>query len=362
MTWHLDSVPVFSLGAVEGEQDQLLSRVHSVTLLGDSAVLFVDAGSFSVRVVNRRGETISRFGAQGDGPGEFRAIWAAWLQGHDSVGVLDLGASRWAWFSLAGELQSTQTFVPGEGRGDLFEGAFSDGGFVLSMLQYPSGSEGGIGVGSMPHSLITPEGVFGGRIAETPGVTFYLPRSPTSPTGMSGVPTARHPFSPKPLGTVVADTLYFGDAVQSSVSLYTQAGLRARDVHLDLTRVDRSQAVHRLDSATAALGRIRTWTDVPEVEHVPTFMGLEVDDRSRIWVREYRPEVDSPWVRETGWGYLRNFGGTWSVFSPTGDLVGRLRLPPDFHVEHIRGNLIAGVAVDDLGIERVQVYKFHEVG
>ena len=91
---------------------------------------------------------------------------------------------------------------------------------------------------------------------------------------------------------------------------------------------------------------IREWTmlsndDVFPAE-LPAFDLLLVDREGAIWVRETVTLADT--VAE------------WSVFDRAGSPVGRARLPAGFTPYDITRDLIAGVWLDSLGGEQVQVW------
>lgn len=71
--------------------------------------------------------------------------------------------------------------------------------------------------------------------------------------------------------------------------------------------------------------------------------GLAVDDTDRLWARVYALP-DEPDER-------------WLVFE-AGRLASSLVSPRGFSVMDVRGNRIAGVWSNDLGVEFVQVYEF----
>ena len=75
----------------------------------------------------------------------------------------------------------------------------------------------------------------------------------------------------------------------------------------------------------------------------PAFSQLLVDDTDRLWARVYAlpGEPDERWL----------------VFE-AGRLASSLVSPRGFRVMDVRGNRIAGVWSDDLGVEFVQVYEF----
>ncbi len=130
-TWLVDAEPVFTVGQVEGPDEALLTRVTAVHRLPDGGVMIADGGGPSIRIHGPSGALLRAFGREGQGPGEFRSIWGAWVSSPDTVVALDLGVSRLTRFTLEGEVVDTRRIVPGEGTPDLYEGSFSDGGFVI---------------------------------------------------------------------------------------------------------------------------------------------------------------------------------------------------------------------------------------
>lgn len=76
---------------------------------------------------------------------------------------------------------------------------------------------------------------------------------------------------------------------------------------------------------------------------------FRVDNRSHLWVRSFtrirlREETDpSPPLR-------------WRVFDPQGRWLGEVRIPANFEVHAIRGDLLLGVSRDSFGQEQVRAY------
>jgi hypothetical protein len=82
---------------------------------------------------------------------------------------------------------------------------------------------------------------------------------------------------------------------------------------------------------------------MPFPEEFPSFAQLVRDDHGRIWARRYWTPPDT---REE-----------WLVFDD-GRWIGTLASPIGFRVMDIRGDRLAGIWQDSLGVEYVRVYRY----
>ncbi len=70
----------------------------------------------------------------------------------------------------------------------------------------------------------------------------------------------------------------------------------------------------------------------------------------RLWLKLYAPSTDSHWL-----GRLRT-GGTRLVVRTDGTPAARVPIPPGVRLMDVRGDRVAGVARDETGVERVEVF------
>jgi len=87
---------------------------------------------------------------------------------------------------------------------------------------------------------------------------------------------------------------------------------------------------------------------------VPAFYGFVVGADGHTWVREFRIE-DAPF------GYSPAFPPRttpvrWTVYRPDGVQLGNVEIPVGFRVSEIGADYVLGIARDELGVERVQMY------
>lgn len=86
----------------------------------------------------------------------------------------------------------------------------------------------------------------------------------------------------------------------------------------------------------------------------PQIGGLITDDRGYIWAKTYDPSMD-PFYLKTN-AILPAAGGEWRVIRTDGGLVATVRLPATVRPLEIKGDRLIGVAVDELGVEKVVVH------
>ena len=77
-------------------------------------------------------------------------------------------------------------------------------------------------------------------------------------------------------------------------------------------------------------------------ETLPAFTALRVDAEDYLWAQRFRPESDST--------------ERWGIFSPDGEFLGHVAMPPGLLLHEIGGEYILGIAKDDDGVEQVRVH------
>ena len=87
----------------------------------------------------------------------------------------------------------------------------------------------------------------------------------------------------------------------------------------------------------------RFFAEAPIPETLPSFGAIAGADDGSLWVADYAlPESEV--VR-------------WSVFGPDGTVAGTVDTPAALRIMDIRRGRLAGVITDELGVERVVVYR-----
>ena len=119
------AAPAFTIGAVEGENWELLSGVRSVAFDHADNLYILDAGNFRVLVFDRAGNFLRQIGRKGDGPGELSAPTTIAITRDAKLAVADLGRRGYSLFERDGTFIRTVT-AP-EDRGFVFGGTEQNG-------------------------------------------------------------------------------------------------------------------------------------------------------------------------------------------------------------------------------------------
>jgi hypothetical protein len=85
--WRLATAPSLDLGVADSSTT--LYQVVGVLRLRDGRIAVANASTAQIRVFDRNGTPRTAFGRDGDGPGEFRRIWAMGRYRSDSIWVAD---------------------------------------------------------------------------------------------------------------------------------------------------------------------------------------------------------------------------------------------------------------------------------
>lgn len=334
-------VTVGSEGSLGEPAPDEFGRITAVSTDGSGALWVADDLGHDIRVFDTDGALVRRIGREGQGPGEFLSIYSlAWVG--DVLLVLDLGNGRVVELSGSGEWLGTRP-APGSVGGrpaTLRFYAVTDTTVFQWSLKPEDGRATPVWVEHRP------DGVAG----EWP----QLALAPPAPTVMRCEASGSRTYFDVPFGGRLvqhpagARMTYVAWTPEYRIALLNPDGDTVRIVERDRSRVGVSDAEWALASADHT-EFMREW---PEARCQPSELGrpatkpamknLLVDTSGRLWVEVYTD------------------GGTeWEVFDSRGFLVGTMpgfayldRVAPS-----IRGNLLAWVEADSLGVERVRVAR-----
>lgn len=342
--WSVSGDVVASVGVVDGPPEYTLSRVAAVRLLPDGGIAVADGQSASIRIYAADGTFVRQWGQAGDGPGEFGSISQMVLREPDTLAVYDWQHFRLSSFTTAGEqLSGALTLRADDGRVEIYLGRLTDGSHVGAWIRQTTRAEGEVRPDLMRIARFEADGTFQGMLAEDVGMRRIMMPRMSTPT----------PFSSHFQGTVLDDLVYHTDGLQPVIRVTTAEDEPAPPLSLPLepmgTEAAWSSLEATVDSASAA--RLRELPDLPALDSVPVISDLLSDDRGRLWMKRYDPAADSHWL-----GRQRT-GGSWLVIDPGGDAVALVSLPDGFRLMDVRGDRVAGVSRDELGVERVEVRR-----
>jgi hypothetical protein len=336
--WTVDPDPIVSIGAAQGEEPYLFSRIEAVKLLPDGRVAVLDGGSQSIRIFDARGSFERQLGREGEGPGEFAYLYYLSIHPPDSIVGYDVDLLRFTTFLASGELVGSQPVDPASGHPEIYFGAYASGDRGLGWIRPTERTESVITADLMELARFDRGGQLRASLTVLPG----LRRLGSGPT----------PFSPFLVSALVGDTLFATDGL-GPIEVYGPSGDHLRSMSVPVAPWSAEDAWGELERSLRGNGfleRLLALRGTAGVDSIPSFAEMLADDEGRLWLKRYHPGTDNPYARPRG------TGGDWVVVERSGRPVATMTLPDGFRLEDVRGNRLTGVAYDELGIERVRVY------
>jgi len=362
--WPSDAtlVPEVRIGVLDGPEEYIFGRIGSLAV-GPAGEIFVfDQQVPALRKYDPRGNYVTTFGREGEGPGEYKRPDGGMVVVGERLVLRDPGNARLTVYDMEGEQIgnwlvngsfSTSDQMPWDHDGHVYTRALKDTSVPVSewvsvLVRYDS-------TGAVVDSLDIPD-------ADIP--EGFIEASNENSSSRSSVP-----FFPgqstewSPLGYWV-----HGVSTRYGIKIY-------RDGEPDLVMgreyepvpVPSSYAARRREQMTENFrNRFPGWRwngpDIPDV--MPPFQSLEVGIDGRIWVTLHQPytEEDNPdfdpaedgsyptrWVSRT----------VYDVFEPDGTHLGQVHAPDDFspYPTPVFGpDWVLGTTRDELGVQRVVRY------
>ncbi len=352
--WSIQAAPETEIGDALGDDAYIFQSIAAARLLPDGRIVVADKAILDIRMYGKDGKFQKRIGRRGSGPGEFQHIGGLWLTSKGMIAVWDGKFGRITLFNSQGERESTQTLRgnPASRPPEIYFGSFSNDDIVLVSL-----------IGGRRGPEVVPDrwvlgrfgldGEFKGALGEARGMWRY-----------NGNPI---PFSPLPHTVLHRDSLYIVDDYGAELTVRDGRGAVSRKLSLPPARqvtVDAAwsgmEAEMRQRAKSASGSGAKLFID--HLDHgrllrpnqFPQIGGLITDDRGYIWAKTYDPSMD-PFYLKTN-AILPAAGGEWRVIRTDGGLVATVRLPATVRPLEIKGDRLIGVAVDELGVEKVVVH------
>lgn len=361
----VDLIPQLKIQGQEGEYQ--FYRISDV-LVTESGVIWVTDGLSGNRAMVRQygptGEFIQQVGGVGDGPGEYREPVGIAAMKDGRIAVRDgttRGGGRVILYDETGALDATWTtssigvphLTAGTSIGPEAISVDSSGIVWLPVRGRPS-IENLTGPPTTRFLRVSPSGVLVDSLV--------APQAHTWPTALfspeSGV-YYEPPYQPKsiwgwsPSGTfATARTDEYRIVILPPPEVGSTSKLPVEILRqVPPVTISSAERAHLMEQRRIALSQIdQVPTDFPEeAARKPPIRAVQFSDDDRLMVLVSLPSV--------------HVGNTWKepsaydVFDRSGRLLGRIVLPEGFYLVGLRGDLMWGVAVDNLGVESVAVYR-----
>lgn len=336
--------PSLAIGEAAGDESHLIfHEIRGAISLVDGSIVVADGGASELRVFDSAGRFTKRFGREGDGPQEFRSI--DWINrcGGPTVFVYDALRSRMTEWSTDGQLLDDFTVQsPREGLPPYAVECGPDEGFiVLGWPDIVNIAASGAYRPSVELGTATANGQFVKVIAKVEGGDRFRTANNDGPIPLGRTTTVGASGTSIIVGT--ADSFYVDvlslDGSRHAVGLSRPRAALTRQVRNDWIEErirdlppDR-QVVHRR--------RLRNADFLPD--SLPAYTGFHVDQKGLVWLQPH-PVPGQP-------------DAPWEVLTITGEPIAQVSLPSSFRPTDIGVNHLMGVAVDDLGVERVLVFE-----
>jgi len=338
------------IGTVDGDPREAFGQILGLALDDDLNVYVLDGQSTNVRVFDREGLYLRTIGGPGAGPGEFRRPYAIAVDEDGTLWVADSGNGRYENFDRAGTL-SRAAARPSHGVGVRGQLRVRDGRiYDFGRLQRREEAEGrvrieSIGLGLVIVDINEPGGLSSDTLRfeehRTPGFTLEANGSSTT-----YVPpfTARRAFDVGPDGRVWIGVGDRYEIEKKSMQGGPRVTLSRRTSQLPLDPTDEGE-LRQWAQQFAAAGAVGDDSLLPN--HYPFFSRIVASEDGTVWI--YREGPD---------------GQRWfDVFQPTGAYLGEIftdLAAGDFGSHpFIKESHVAGVVLDDLGVQYVSIQRIH---
>jgi hypothetical protein len=357
--WNLDSVPWLTIGQVDGTNPVYsLHRVGDVWLLEDERLALV-SNARTIQMFGPSGQFEHAFGREGEGPTEFSNLHRLLKEGDSIFLALEIGRPRISRWRLNGDLVSEYRYDVGAGSQLESRSGFavpsrahvmaihSPSFARLTELVQRQGRTYGQRKVVVSSALI----VFGEERLDTlaiaPGRTwFYVEqqrgfdgsllysRPKTGPWGHGGA------FTSGDNGIVE-----FYDARNNLAARVetARAGVPITRAVLDAWHEEIAEILGGLGASPRP-----DRPQFPVPERLPVYDRILQDGNECVWLERYR--VPGSTTQDV------------DVVHPTRGLVATLTVPPNTRLRDVRGDRVAVLTTDELGVQRVQVLRLHRTG
>lgn len=377
--WSVEPEPSLEMGGDPDQPEAQLYGVGDVVVLGDGRVVVVNEGLVSVLLFDSAGSFLAPVGRQGEGPGEYRRVDAAYRCPGDTVALNAF--SQVSFFGSNARFLRSERLNPtaGDGSSLRVQGVASDCERFLLRGGYSVPELGAVGRVSYTLFWGTLDNLSRDSLAASPGWEAEVDLVDDWPQPL-----------PLPWGARAAwavgrdgeeDRVYLTMADRPEVQVFDGGGRLVRILRwpaeaAPVTAADRALYAEKRDrwlekypQVEEAIPELGGYATVPSEK--PVLLGLLVDDEGNLWARGYpdaaagRPDLydysdpDAPFRENPPPGAAPE---RWQVFDPDGRLLGTVEVPADLAVRTVHRNRLVGVWRDSLDVESVRFYRLRKPG
>ena len=367
--WRFAERPTVDIGVISGDPAYELHEPRTALRLSDGRIVVADNGSLHLRYYTEDGLHLADAGGRGGGPGEFNRISSVFRLESDSLAVYDQTQRRVTIFDPHGDFVRTMTLRRSDRRFfPMIQGRMDDMSYVglLTIRQNADSLPDGVSRDSVMLLRFGTEGEVLDTLGTFPNRIRDIQMRSIGNNRFRG--PADVAFSPRTVWTLDEGRVYIGTSDHYEIRVYggdatLRRIIRKQHDRIPVTVEDRHNLWLRWREIHA--GRLhnpevryflKTIEESPLPESFPAFDPEVRDDRGRrvgtplvvdytgnLWVLEYRrPGDEVP---------------RWSVFDPSGRLLGVVTGPANFNVTEIGNDYILGWWTDALDVAHVLLYE-----
>ncbi len=341
----LDSAPRV-LGADPDSGAIQLFRIGNVDEIRGGRFLVANRGVPELLLFADDGSLAARVGRRGQGPGEFVDLSLVRSIRGDTIIILDGATRRLSTFRDDGALIETHPVAMGfiNNAVPLPVEVLWDGSVIVLGIRgaFNPNSDGSMLIRDTTSILRV------SRAWDSVDTVLVLPgdenlRMQASSQGFYAAPRI---FGKRLLVAARDSIIYVSNGDAAEIRSYALDGRYIQSLRLSIPSIpvdqdDPERFLREQPSRRTIYQRFLGATEYPAV--FPPFSTLLTDDDGRLWVERYeRPEEN---VHE------------WMVFNPAGAPLFRVSVPASFVLSSVRGNHLAGISRDSLGVESARIYS-----
>lgn len=360
--WTAADTPELTLGKAEGGGPEVFGQVSDAIRLADGTVVVADGQADELRAFGAHGGHLWSRGGKGGGPQEFRSLQDVAVLPGDTIAAWDPMASHLALLTPDGTFADGYTahVASGTMSFSLLYGilgsrrAVTSGGFSPQRMME---AEAGVHRDTTALLVRSADGSAADTLAVVPGRETEI----SHPNG--GFQSNAVLFGRASHMAAAGDRVWVGDDDRWEIEALDPAGNVLMRVRMD-------REPRRLSDDEIAAERKRRIADMkrelgqmgsavparfvdqmteriengPARHTLPAFADLKVGSSGDVWVKESAVDPDGP--------------GRWIVLAADGSLVAVASLPAGFHVFQVGRDFVLGRTEDDLGVQRVLLYRW----
>lgn len=343
-------------GGLGGDLPYQFGQVGTIAVDSKGELYVSDVQAQEVRVFSEAGVYLRTIGRPGSGPGEL-ALGASvvLISPGDTVLIPDIRNRRINRFAPDGRPLGSTPLEPEKGRPLRYD--LTPAGRMTAQIRpiQMGPVEGVDSAGAAPLDaliVIEPSGLFGDTLLNLPsGGLFQGP----------GI----HYFTPEPLWDVTDSlTVLFGMNNEYRIGFYGRdralkkivgkpadpRPITDRDIRALFSYLDRAW----LDAGVPPSRLAENHDAVHFAEFFPAFAAFHLGPQGSLWVQPVQSPGDLSDEAMERYNFVEDFGGPdWEVFDTDGRYLGVVPMPYRFTPRVFLGNMIYGVARDDLDVQYV---------